>query len=297
MHAKINTLPLYKYMTIEVAQTVLVNRTLRWSSPVLFDDPLDVKRKFDLGFPIENLIPPIVEKLNYIYQNKDVSHVKHCPVLRLITDIFIKHAPEEAKQELYREISELVRSGVINSQKWIDELNSEWKKLIPEMRILCFSEKPDIVPMWANYGGNHSGVVIEFIPQKHTNSPWIVAEKVTYDDEPMLIATPEEWAMSALGIEPLEYTIIFQRYGCVKTTDWAYQKEWRVFSFKRRNEKELFSDYKFAPTDLRAIYFGYRVDNETIETSKGLLRYGLDHAKMYQAVPNEASRSIDFIEI
>lgn len=284
-------------MTIEVAQTVLVNRTLRWSSPVLFDDPLDAKRKFDLGFPIEDLVPPIVNKLNHIYQKEDVSHVKHNPIFRLTADIFIKHAPEEAKQEMYREIPELVRSGVINSQKWIDELNSEWKKLIPEMRILCFSEKPDIVPMWANYGSNHSGVAIEFIPQEHTDSPWRVAEKVTYTDKPMLIATPEEWAMSALGIEQLDYTKIFQRYGCVKTTDWAYQKEWRVFSFKRGHETGLYSDYKFAPTDLRSIYFGYRADNEIIETSKSLLRYGLDHVKMYQALPNEASRRIDFIEI
>jgi hypothetical protein len=297
MYDKINNLPLYKYMTIEVAQIVLVNRTLRWSSPVLFDDPLDVKRQFDLGFPIEELVSPMIEELNYIYQNKDLSHIKNNSVFNYITSLFNERVPDEVKNEFYREILDLVRSGVFNSQKWVDELNKEWKKLIPEMRILCFSEKPNIVSMWASYGGNHSGAVCEFISQKHTDSPWLLAEKVTYTDDPMLIATPKEWAKSALGIEPLDYTKIFERYGCVKTTDWAYQQEWRVFSFKRPHEDGLHSDYQFAPTDLRAIYLGYKTDNDTIVTIKGLLRHGLGHVELFKAEPNEASRSFEFARI
>lgn len=37
---------------------------------------------------------------------------------------------------------------------------------IPQMPISCFSRKPDIVPMWAHYGREHRGFVVELDEQK-----------------------------------------------------------------------------------------------------------------------------------
>jgi len=44
----------FKYMTADTARLVLANRTLRWSSPLLFNDPFDVPRElyFDIT-PVE----------------------------------------------------------------------------------------------------------------------------------------------------------------------------------------------------------------------------------------------------
>src|SRR4030042_4606700 len=42
----------YKYATVETAMLILRNRTLKYSSPVLFNDPFDVQTKLDYGFTI-----------------------------------------------------------------------------------------------------------------------------------------------------------------------------------------------------------------------------------------------------
>jgi hypothetical protein len=39
----------YKYTTARAAKTILVNKTVRCSSPLLFNDPCDVQRKLALG--------------------------------------------------------------------------------------------------------------------------------------------------------------------------------------------------------------------------------------------------------
>jgi hypothetical protein len=41
---------LYKYMSAEVARIVLETGKLRWSSPLIFNDPFDVPRALELPF-------------------------------------------------------------------------------------------------------------------------------------------------------------------------------------------------------------------------------------------------------
>ena len=40
----------YKYVTAKVAKIVLATRKLRWSSPLLFNDPFDVTQELRLNF-------------------------------------------------------------------------------------------------------------------------------------------------------------------------------------------------------------------------------------------------------
>ena len=289
--------PVFKYMSAEVAQIVLVNRTLRWSSPTLFDDPLDVARVWDMGFPMEELETALIHELEYIYENRDVSHINHHPLFRFVTELLLAKAPEEAVDALRKEVPELIRQGTIRVQPHIEELNRQWQELIPQMRILCFSQRNDIIPVWATYGENHKGVVMEFHPQRHTDSPWLLAKPVAYTNEPMSLGSPREWARSILGIEKIDYGEMFQRYGTVKKENWSFQEETRVFSFKRPNETGDYSDYQFSPSDLKAVYLGYQATEETIETIHSLLKYDFDHVKTYKAVAGTSIHGLQFEEI
>src|SRR5713226_7623242 len=46
----------FKYANASTAKTILGQRTLRWSSPILFNDPFDIPRKADLSFTAEQVI-------------------------------------------------------------------------------------------------------------------------------------------------------------------------------------------------------------------------------------------------
>lgn len=283
-------------MSAEVAQIILVNRTLRWNSPTKFDDPLDVARVWDMGFPMEELEAALLHEINYICENEDVSHINYHPLFRYLTEMLIAKAPK-AINSLRKEIPELIQKGTIRIQPHIEELNQQWKNMIPEMRILCFSRRKDIIPVWATYGDNHKGVVMEFHSQEHTASPWLLAEQVTYTDKPMSLASPAEWARSILGIEKIDFGQIFKRYGTVKKENWAFQEEMRVFSLKRPNETGDISDYPFVSNDLKAIYFGYQVTEDTVDTITSLLKYDFSHVKVFVGRVEGTVNGLSFEEI
>ena len=44
-----------KYTTAETAKAILGGRVLRWSSPLLFNDPFDIPREATLAFSVEEL--------------------------------------------------------------------------------------------------------------------------------------------------------------------------------------------------------------------------------------------------
>jgi hypothetical protein len=41
-----------------------------------------------------------------------------------------------------------------------------------------------------------------------------------------------------------------------KAPDWSYECEWRITSFKRPTDTGSFTDYKFHPNELAAVYLG-----------------------------------------
>ncbi len=293
----INTEPLYKYMTAQVAAIVLVNRTIRYSSPILFDDPLDVARRLDLGFPIEELEKLIVSEVERMFFAKDFSEIKFNPPFKALAQTLCNKAPQEVKDEFIETLPEQIRAGSLNASNRLEELNEAWQELLPQMRILCFSTEKDIMPMWATYGDNHKGVALEFHPQISTDSPWLLARPVTYTDEPMAIATPMEWTKFILGIEKFDKSIIFERYGTVKTKSWSFQKEARFFSFMRANETGLESDYKFFATDLKAIYFGYNAEEKDIEILCDLIAHDFSHVKPFRCKFNDDFRNFEYEEI
>jgi hypothetical protein len=85
--------------------------------------------------------------------------------------------------------------------------------------LLCFSlsERSDSAPMWAHYAANHAGFVVAFDTEhewfKHRkNGQKTRIQKVTYFDG--MVEEPLENVSAAL---------------ISKTTDWAYEKEWRLY--------------------------------------------------------------------
>ena len=63
----------YKFVGVEAAKKILANGTLRWSSPLNFNDPLDVWRELGFGFDLESLRDPLAHEFRRVLQDKDVS--------------------------------------------------------------------------------------------------------------------------------------------------------------------------------------------------------------------------------
>lgn len=75
----------YKYMTAETARIVLANRTLRWSCPVLFNDPFDIHPD-TLHFDGVELQQALMEEISSLLRNPE-STVVADPRLQYMLDV------------------------------------------------------------------------------------------------------------------------------------------------------------------------------------------------------------------
>ncbi len=61
----------YKYVSANTAKIILSTRTLRWSSPVLFNDPFDVTQELRLNFDASELNLVLTELIASLIEKGD----------------------------------------------------------------------------------------------------------------------------------------------------------------------------------------------------------------------------------
>ena len=153
--------------------------------------------------------------------------------------------------------------------------------------------------MWSLYSDSHKGTVIELQCINELDSAWLVAQPVTYQDSPPILATKEEWIKSMTGQKALDHHEwkFYEPYTLTKTTDWVYEKEWRIVSFSRPGESGHYSDYGFSPREIRSVYLGCEISNEDATDIISLLNYELSHVRAYRAKRLEHERKLSFERI
>jgi hypothetical protein len=131
-----------------------------------------------------------------------------------------------------------------------------WRRLIPELRILCLTESPAHIAMWYHYADRYRGVVLEFKCVDELDSASLVARPVEYPFEKPAIYTAEGWAKLLMMQNRLTTEGFLQLATFTKSPDWSYEREWRVTSWKRPADIGLYTDYAFDQRELGAIYLG-----------------------------------------
>lgn len=260
-------------MPASTARTVLETRSLRWSSPLLFNDPFDVPRQLSFGITPQQLVDASARYIAQLIQRPptDISHLS--PKLRLIVETVKKGVSPEVLKLLLAGLEESASKPPPTSES-MDELRAMWSRSVPEMRILCLTERPTHSAMWYHYASRYAGVVIELLCNEHTDSPWLIARPVDYPEDKPAVYTAEGWAeLLALDInEAVARLLDVATY--TKSRDWAYEREWRMVSHKRPNDSGYFTDYPFHPDDLAAIYLGPLIsDDDKSELLKRLVAF------------------------
>lgn len=170
----------YKYMPLNTAKIVLDSCSLRWSSPVIFNDPFDVPREVMLGVDEINIGKALVRKLieELINPREDLQNLN--PRIRTMLDVYQKLFPSGIPAELIEKFQELVNAPPVGlgAPAAIQEMKDVWKRMLNERRILCLSESPIITPMWNHYADGYKGIVIEFDCLDVLDSAWLIAKPI-----------------------------------------------------------------------------------------------------------------------
>jgi hypothetical protein len=272
----------YKHTTGATAKSILVNRKLRWSNPSLFNDPFDVPREICDGIDEDRLRNALVDRLNELVVSRYLPHPEHhSPKTKTLLQILSK-ADEALKQQLIEENEKSRWDPKITSDT-LEELRKQWRSIYDEQRILCLTERWDSAPMWDRYSNGHSGALLEFACVDRLDSAWLVAKPVNYTDEPLRLNTAEGFA-EMIFYDPFFAALkIMEEYTHTKTTDWAYESEWRIASWKRPYETGDYSDYGFNGEELQGIIFGAFMSEDDKTDLTLLVRGQYPHVKLWQA--------------
>lgn len=286
----------YKYTSAEIAKIVVRNRTLRWSSPILFNDPFDITQELRLDFDTESLRKAVTDRFAALIERGKPEDTKN-PAIKALLMLAGKaesSVRREMAEELRRDGSEPPTAGQANS---FEALREMWRELVPYFRVLCLSEDNDTTSMWLHYCDSYRGVVLEFSAIDELDSPFLVARPVQYQDAAPKIASVDEWAKCITGESETEYTKLFEEYEFIKTSDWAYEREWRIVSMARPGETERYADYPFHPKELTGIYFGLRCPGQDRQEIRASLTGGLEHVACWQATQEGAGPKFSFVPL
>lgn len=271
----------FKYMPADTAAVVLKNITLRWSSPLEFNDPYDVPRELTFDIDQSEIQEELLKYLIGLIQNP-TSEIDHLiPILQSLIGQS-RNASPEIKEEIINAIKEEAAKKLTQTEA-MEELRAMWRQMLPEFRILCLCESPRTVSMWYHYADKYRGAVIEVACNDESDSPWLIAEKIDYPETIPELFTPKGWAkLSTMPVRTATEHLL-HAYTYIKTPDWSYEREWRVVSFKRPHETGTVSDYKVNPNDFAAVYLGPLIDPADRERILKILKDGMSHVQPYNA--------------
>ncbi|WP_281761322.1 DUF2971 domain-containing protein [Pseudodesulfovibrio nedwellii] len=277
-------------MTASTCETILKNGTLQYSCPLVFNDPFDGQAT-----------------INPNYSADDLQRVLFAFIQNLLkTDTPPKFASSNEDSErlyiLWLNRQTILAEGLLDNMAscfskikdndvW-RELNDKLKESIKNTKVLCLAEKKDNLLMWSHYADNHKGVVFNFIIDEKYDSAWSAAQKVRYCSGYPTVSA-EEMASSLVGLssQPIE-EIVLDRFITSKSMDWSYEKEWRVVVHMSDDDSYVY--YGFQPAELKEIYFGCRVSEESKNRILQLVKSRYNHVDLFQCVKNDTCYKLDF---
>jgi Protein of unknown function (DUF2971) len=222
---------LYKYDAISLqALQNLKRQIVYFGSPTRFNDPYDCATK-----PL--FINP---------DKKQLDAIRH----HYLTSSSV---PMDKKIQ-FRDLSDEKLSEVLlrSCRQVFDEI---LESFVQQRGITCFSEKNDDLLMWSHYADKSTGMCLEF---DTSFSPFEKVVPVKYVEEmPTLPITP---SLLDGDIDTV------QELYCVKSTAWAYEREWRGIHQQRDTA------FTYESKCLKGIYFSDKTPDELVEIVCLILR-------------------------
>ncbi len=251
--------------------------------PKLFNDPFDIPSEIFDGISHPHLQNAIIDKMNSLVEEAILPHPEHHSMMTSLLLEMFKRADDKTRKKLIAANNES-RNDPVSISGGLRLMREQWRSEYRDMRVLCFTERWDSASMWDRYSEGHTGVALEFGCLDQADSAWLTAKPVIYSDEPLSCNTVEGLATLMLYTPSFAIPKIMEDYTHAKTTDWAYEKEWRIASWKRPHESGEYSDYEFLPAELIGITFGASILEAERRDLELMLREQYPHVIIWQAV-------------
>ena len=209
----------FKYMKADRLISILKNPSIRFTAPDDLNDPYECHLTLDISSVKSEFVQHILDLGNGISQSR---------------------AEEMANN---------------NEQQLVIDALLQYRKHRSNFRILSLTTNPLNLLMWAHYGDEHRGVVVEldiWHPSIRCGSPG--------DDLLSSIEEVEYAEEKVHGVpDPMTMISVLSR----KSPEWGYEKEWRLIRTKNmtREHKPGIDVVDIDLSVIRSIYLGARIPN------------------------------------
>lgn len=290
----------FKYVSPETALSILQNGTVRYSSPLIFNDPFDIQSGLHFDFNLDTLHAKILDRLEELAIAEDDPIIDaQDPWGKLVllvrenysTHGFPRERWEQMTAPLFAKLTQNIRSTQQQYQKhW-------WNTLLPEIRVFSVSEGRDNLLMWAHYAKDHTGAVFEFWSLPDEDNPLSIAEPVVYVEYPISFFTETEWIEDILSIRRMDWSALYKRYAYIKSMHWQYEREWRVWYPQESGADSGYYDCPIRPSEFMAVYIGCRAEPRFVLDVVALTRKRFPNARIYRASKSEEAYALEYKEI
>ena len=291
-----NDVKFYKYLSPDASVSVLENRTLKWSSPKLFNDPFDFPTEIDFSFDGGGLTEALMDELvKLMYGSEEPEGDVNNPLFAM--SMVARHNPKNPSEDILRK--HMAPAGMELVEVFIqkqDELRAFYKDFRDRFAVFCVSKKYDDLLMWAHYGKDHSGCVLKLRCLPEQDRPLCMAQEVKYEPKYPLIANLQDYVKHLTGQIELDYDNLFKVFAFTKSEHWQYEEEWRCISLLK-DRKAGFDYASLIPEELEAVYLGCNSEEPFKIKIMDLIRKQFPDTDLYQTYTDVQNYGLNFEQI
>jgi hypothetical protein len=272
---------LFKYVTSDTGRKIIKNRTLRWSTPPMLNDPFDMQFAFQLRIDRQAARALALGKLwQHVYGellDRPLNDLGR--EIRRCRDELPRMSREEFSRD--REFGDIVDTSIDDTEERIAEFSQVIQSHFVNDKILCLSEMSESILMWSYYAQNHAGIVLRFTDETPDN-PLVKARPVRYVDQIPSLFDDEMLSDMLAGYEGMDERRIMDEVVYTKSSHWAHEREWRVYSGRGRSDAS-YEDVPFNAKELDGVIFGVRTTEADRTTLAELIKTSYPHVALLQA--------------
>jgi hypothetical protein len=244
----------YKYLSVEATESVLWNGRLRWSSPLLFDDPAEFQRMPRFSPSIQESSSTFVKTLVDLAAGAprlDEGRFSSKATV-LLESLRLLVQSGLSREELISDIGLPASNG---NQRFDVAMKGFAQTLrLESARVLCVTTDRDNDTMWERYAEKRRGALLEFRHIPELSTPLLAAKQVMYATDPPVVGSGLDFLLYGntreLRVRCLDAIIYAKR------AEWHYQREWRAVTWRTNEDGARYGDYPFHDAELASVTVG-----------------------------------------
>ena len=275
---------------------MIEHKTLRWTSPLGFNDPFDTQTRIvATNGGDERFVQAFTERYREILFGEVLpAYFKSDNELHRIAAV-VRNEPDGAKHEAV----ERFRRGALaigeNLDPILAKFSAEISSHLQHGQVFCLTEDINNVVMWSHYAEDHKGVGFKFRVLDELDHPFRVARKVNYSRHYVNMGSAQEIADHLFEVRTIDMVALCWELVHLKHADWAYEREWRCYwPLLDRDAPAGFTDYVQDASLFEAVYLGCCMSDGDAQDLVELVRHHLPATSVLKARKSTENFDLQF---